>query len=84
MAVLPAGGGLVDAKLLVKPKGFGREANQSWREWRFCFKNYMSCVDLNYSVLLDESAKATGPITVLAVDPSAHSYPEIEARRKMN
>eukprot|EP00969_Alexandrium_andersonii_P051573 2265376-Alexandrium_andersonii.AAC.1 len=39
----------------------------------------MSCVDL-----LDESAKATGPITVLAVDPSARNYNEIEARRKTN
>eukprot|EP00969_Alexandrium_andersonii_P124202 5488547-Alexandrium_andersonii.AAC.1 len=66
MVAPPVGGGLVDTKLLVKPKGFGGEANQSWREWRTCFENYMSRVDLNYAVLLDESAKATGPITVLA------------------
>eukprot|EP00969_Alexandrium_andersonii_P279220 12341607-Alexandrium_andersonii.AAC.1 len=68
MAAPPSVGGLVDAKLLVKPKGLGGEANQSWREWRFCFENYMSCVDLTYAVLLDESAKAPSPITVLAVD----------------
>eukprot|EP00969_Alexandrium_andersonii_P045379 1992727-Alexandrium_andersonii.AAC.1 len=84
MAVPPAGGGLVDTKLLVKPKSFGGEANQSWREWRFCFENSMSCVDLNYAMLLDESAKATGPIAVLAVGPAAPNYAEIEARRKTN
>eukprot|EP00969_Alexandrium_andersonii_P031637 1382124-Alexandrium_andersonii.AAC.1 len=75
---------VLDHEMLVKPEGFGGEANLSWREWRACFENYMSGVDPNYVELLDESAKATGPITVRAVDPSAHNYAEIEAQRKMD
>eukprot|EP00969_Alexandrium_andersonii_P002451 106538-Alexandrium_andersonii.AAC.1 len=44
----------------------------------------MSGVDLNYVELLDKSAKAMGPITVRAVDPSAHNFAEVEAQRKMD
>eukprot|EP00969_Alexandrium_andersonii_P226745 10012974-Alexandrium_andersonii.AAC.1 len=74
--------------MLVKPECFGRflldDAEQSWREWRTRFENYMSCVDPIYDVLLDESAKAEGPIRVPKVDPSAHNFEEIEAQRKMD
>eukprot|EP00969_Alexandrium_andersonii_P186331 8231837-Alexandrium_andersonii.AAC.1 len=65
----------------VKPECFRGDANQSWRKWRARFENYVSGVD---SLLLEESAKATRPITVRAMNSAAHNVVEIEARQKMN
>eukprot|EP00969_Alexandrium_andersonii_P239152 10557702-Alexandrium_andersonii.AAC.1 len=70
--------------MLKEPEGFGGVASLSWREWRACFENYMSGVGPNYVELLDECAKATHPITVRAVGPSAHNFAEIETQRKID